>query len=445
MDSTEKTDVEVIDEEVIIPDETIKGIVSQVSDSVKSALAEQEKTIDEKIEKALASHTANVSTDTPVVKGFKAGDADTAKTFGTTRNIEAFEGARKEVRHIRQARAQLSGDRNTMKHMNDFNLGRIAEYEADLDQLSAEKNITGRYLSKASYANETTDSEGGYLIPDPEFLIGIERYENQFGVAFANCTVHTTDRTTVKANTGINNVEMYELGEAEAKTQTKPSFGQVEATLRKFASIIVAGDEFLDDEAAGFWQDTTLGLARDRAKKADQIVFTEDQADPTKRGILNTPGVTTETVGSAITSLTWDDLLNAEAAVLPEGKLNAKYVMHRSVWNTLIKTKGTANDHYYWLPSMQKSTPWGTPVIESELFRSSTAGENNQPYAVYGDLSKLKLVVKGGLTLTYGTEGTVGSLNLYEQDLTALRAVTRMTKLITFPERFVVLGTGTVS
>lgn len=432
------------EEEVIIPDETVKALIDRVTKSVKESLDAQDKDIEEKIADAMKAQKVE---DTPKAKSFIV-DSDANKTagsFSTNKAIQEFEGARKEVRMMRQAKALVKGQNSTLKHMNDYALEKIGEYENDLDRISAEKNVTGRYISKASYANETTDSEGGYLIPDPEFLIAIERYENQFGVAFANCTVRTTDRTTVKSNKGTGNVTMYELSEAAAKTQTKPAYDQVETTLRKFAAIAVASDEFIDDQAASFWQDVTSGFARERARLTDTVVFTEDDADPTKRGILNTSGVITETVGSAATSITWDDLLDSEAALLPEGKLNAKYVMHRSLWNQLIKSKGSANDHYYWMPSQTTSTPWGTPVIQSELFRNVTAGENNQPYALYGDLSKIQLWIKGGLTLTYGTEGTIGSLNLFEQDLTALRAVTRFAKLTPFPERFVVLGTGTVS
>jgi HK97 family phage major capsid protein len=441
MTEQEKTTDVVVDEEVVIPEETIKALVEKVTESVTATLKSQDESLDSKIADA-------VSKAVPAEKAVDKGVLGTqkAESFGTTRTISEFEGARKEVRHLRHTRALAQQDRDTVKHMNDYNLEKIGEAEADLDRICAEKNITGRYLSKATYNNETTASEGGYLIPDPEFLIAIERYEAQYGIAFGNCTVRTTDRTSIKANIGASNVTMYELGEAEQKTQTKPTYDQKTAELRKFAAIVVASDEFIEDNAVNYWQDVTEGFARERARLTDVVCFTEDDADVTKRGILNTSGVITETVGSAITSLTWDDLLNSESAVLPEGQMNAKYVMHRSVWNILRKSKGTTNDHYYTgLSADTKATPWGTPVLQSELFRSATAGENNQPYALYGDLSKIQLWINGGIQLTYGREGTVGSLNLFEDDLTALRAVTRFTKLITFPSRFVTLGTGTVS
>lgn len=439
---------ETITEEIEIPQETITEITSTVVDAVKGLLDERDAKIDEKI---AASQTQKTIESTPQVKkDIHGGDnpqEDTVKSFSTPRVSKDWENARKELKFMRHAKALASNNSDTVKHMNDYNIEKIGEYEDRIEEIRAEKGITGRYLSKATYNNETTDSEGRYLIPDPEFLIAIERYEAQYGVAFAHASVRTTDRTSVKSNKGITNVELYELDEAAAKTQTKPTYDQVSATMRKWAAIVVASDEFIDDQAANYWDDVTQGFARARAKKADEIVFTEDNTTNAKKGILNYPGTIVETVGSAATSITWDDLLNAETAVLPEGQINAKFVMHRTLWNSLIQKKGTTNDHYLGgLAQLGlKNTPWGTPVVISELFRNVNAGENNQPYALYGDLSKLQLWVNGGLQLMYSREGTVGSLKLYEQDLTALRAVTRMTKLITFPERFVVIGTGTVS
>ena len=419
-------EVQVEETEIEIPEETIKGIAAEVAKSLKAEKDEEIESLKKQLDELRKSE--------PTV------EKDVRGSFGTTRATDAFESARKEVRFMKHFRAVAKGNKSEAARMNEFNAEKMDEIT---DDYLASKGVTGRYLNKATYNNYTTDSEGGYLIPDPEFLIGIERYEAQYGVAFANATVRTTDRQVVKANTGATNVDLYETAEGAQKTQTKPTFDQETATMRKFAGIAVATDEFIEDEAAGFWQDVQQGFARARAKQADILVFTEDT--PTNKGILNTSGVITETVGSAITSITWDDLLNAEAGVLPDGRNNAKFVFHRTVWNTLRKSKGTTNDHYFWLPTMGNATPWGTQVIESELFRTAAAGENNQPYGLYGDLSKLQLWVNGGLALKVLTEGTVGSINLAEQDMTGLRAVTRMTSLVTFPERFVVIGTGSVS
>lgn len=432
---------EVVETETIITPEASEAIAKSVADSMQIK-------IDEAVAKALATKTAETeATVSKDVTGTIDPNRETVNVLSVAKDLERMG---KETRFIRAARAIHSGDSAALKNFNAFNKDRLNEYADNHDEIMAKAGVTGRYISKAGYNNETTGSEGQYLIPDPEFLIDIERFEAQYGVAFAECDVRTTTKTSVKANTGATNVSMYETGEGAVKTGTKSTYGQVQINLRKLAAIAVATDEFIDDNAASYWQDIAQGFARERARYADTFCFTEDGTTTAKKGVLNQPGVVLAPVTNPITNITWDTLLDMEHAMIPEGNINAKHVMHRTVWNALLKTKASTAGSYMWQPYMGMQTPWGTPVVLSELFRSTTAGENNQPYTVYGDLKKIKLFVRQDLTLDYSNEGTVHdaggvAVNLFEQDMTALRAVTRMASLITIPSRFVVSGTGTVS
>jgi HK97 family phage major capsid protein len=224
--------------------------------------------------------------------------------------------------------------------------------------------------------------------------------------------------------------------------------------LRKFAAIAIATDELVDDAAIDFWAEVTQGFAEERARIADELVFTDDggvlyNTAGVGTGILETAGVATETVGSAITSITWDDLLNAESKVPTASAKNGKHYMHRTVLNVLRQNKGT-DGHYIAPLTAGLQTPWGTPIVLVDVLRPSNAGLNNVGYTVFGDLKRVKLYVKRGLELTPGKEATVHDadnnvVNLYEQDMSALRAVTRMVALVKFPEAFCVIGTGTVS
>jgi len=421
----EEVETEVVETEVEIPEETVSEIAEEVAKRI-SAQADTEK---DALRKEIEELKAKAVQTEPTVR---------KNVFGTTRATDAFESARKEVRLVKQSKALAEGDRNSLKHMNEYNVGLIEKAQAD--ESFREKGVTGRYIRKESYNNSTVNAEGRYLIPDPEFLIAIERYEAQYGIGFANATIGVTDRTQVKANKGADNVGLVELAEGASKTLTKPTYDQVSATMRKFARIVVASDEFIEDQAANYWQDVTEGFARARAFTADQILFTENA---TEKGILFNDDAQRVTIGANTGTISYDTLLDMQAAVLPQGRLNAKFVMHRSIWNNLLKVKGTANDHYIYDPQTNGYNFRGSQILESEIFPTSSAATG--PVFVYGDLSKLQLWVNGGLTLTFSSEGTVDDLSLYEQDLTALRAVTRMTKLVTFPERFVVGAIGTVS
>jgi HK97 family phage major capsid protein len=399
-------------EEVEIDEETAKKIASMVK--------VDEAGIAKKVTDAvLASVEKNA--DKQINKGNDGADGD---------------GGEKEpapaVRFVRGAIALIRGDRETLKAYNEHAI---------------------QALTRAGYANETTNADGAYIIALPEFEAEIEKLANVYGIAFNEADVRNISSNQVKTNKRGTNVTMYETGEGVAKTGTKLVISQFTATLRKFAAIAVATDELTDDSAIDFWAEVTQGFAEERARLADTLVFTDTNA--TYPGIIRAAGTQAETVGALITSLTWDNLMNAEVKVPTLAMKNGKHYMHRTVWNILRKSKASGSGEYMAIPysiSAGLQTPWGTPVVLVDVMPSSSVvGDSNEPFIVFGDLKRIKLYVKRGMVLTQLTEGTVhdsgnNAVNLAEQDMTGLRAVTRMVALTTkFPEAFCIIGTGTVS
>ena len=338
-----------------------------------------------------------------------------------------------KTRLIRSAMALVKGDSSTLRTMN---------------QVAIESR------AKAGYANSDVNADGKYIVADPEFEAEVEKLAEDYGVAFTEADVRPVSSNSIKTNKRGSNVTMYETGQGAKKQGTKLTITQILVELRKFAAIAISTDELVEDAAIDFWAEVTQGFAEERARIADELVFTDDggslyNTSGVGTGILETAGVATETVGSAITDITWDDLLNAEAKVPTKAMKNGKHYMHRSVWNVLRQNKDDEG-RYQLVPSAGLTTPWGTPVVLVDVLPSTTEGGSNAGYTVFGDLKRVKLYVKRGLVLTEGKEATVTDaddeeVNLYEQDMSALRAVTRMVALVKFPEAFCVIGTGTVS
>lgn len=74
----------------------------------------------------------------------------------------------------------------------------------------------------------------------------------------------------------------------------------------------------------------------------------------------------------------------------------------------------------------------------------------NEPFAVFGDLSRIKLHVKRMLETKIFDSGVVkdaggSDINLITQDAWAMRATLRCVPQTRFPGAFVIIGTGTVS
>lgn len=403
-----------------VTDAVVAGLGDTIKSQVDSAVASA---IPEKVV------NKNVSTEAKGEVGATEDivEEDESPKTDTEKKLEA------KKRLMKSAIALSTGDRETLKEMNKISISNIA---------------------KAGYASTDVNADGGYIVADPEFDAEVEKLAHSYGVAFTDADVRNISTNSIKTNKRGSNVAMYETGQGAKKKGTKLTIDRILVELRKFAAIAIATDELVEDAAIDFWAEVTQGFAEERARIADELVFTDDggslyNASGVGAGILETDGVATETVGSSITDITWDDLLNAEAKVPTSALKNGKHYMHRSVWNVVRQTKDTEG-RYQALPTNGLQTPWGSPVVLVDVLPSSSAGQSNAGYTVFGDLKGVKLYVKQGLVLTEGKEATVtdaddNEVNLYEQDMSALRAVSRMVALVKFPEKFCVIGTGNVS
>ncbi len=410
-------------EETVLDEAELKAVADQVvaglGDSIKSTVDEAVKAAMPVVEKTIKK---NVGSEGGEGEGDGEGDEKTDAQKAT-----------KEQRLVRSAMALVRGDRATLKEYNEL-------------------AIEAR--TKAGYGTTEVDADGGYIVADPEFEAEIERLAPEYGVAFTDADVRNISRNSIKTNRRGSNVTMYETGVGAKKRGTKLSISQVLVELRKFAAIAIAVDELADDAAIDFWAEVAQGFAEERGRIADELVFTDDggslyNTTGVGTGIFETAGVNTLSVGGAITDLTWDDLMDAEAKVPSVAQRNGKHYMHRTVFNVVRQSKD-GEDRYMLPLNAGMQTPWGTPVKTVDVLPSTTEGGANSPYTVFGDLKRVKLYVKRGLVLDQLKEATVtdadgDEVNLAEQDMTALRAVTRMVALVKFPEAFCVIGTGTVS
>ena len=410
-------------EETVLDDAAVKAIADQVAAGMGETI---KSTVDAAVKAAMPAEKV-------IKKNVAGGDSEDDEEKQDT-EAEKIAKLSPAQRLMRSAIALSKGDNSTLKSLNEFAMNA---------------------REKAGYANSDVNADGKYIVADPEFEAEVEKLANQYGVAFTEADVRNINSNSVKTNKRGSNVTMYETGQGAKKKGTKLTISQILVELRKFAAIAVATDELVEDSAIDFWAEVSAGFAEERARIADELVFTDDggalyNTSGVGTGILETAGVATETVGSAITDITWDDLLNAEAKVPTVAAKNGKHYMHRTVWNVLRQSKASTSGEYMVPLTMGMQTPWGTPVVLVDVLPAVTEGGANNGYTVFGDLKRVKLYVKRGLVLTELKEGTVtdadeGEVNLAEQDMSALRAVTRMVALVKFPEAFCVIGTGTVS
>lgn len=380
--------------------------------------------IDKKIETA-----SKAAAEAAIAAYQEATEKAIEKKVGAAKNINivADSSERKEVKFIK-----------ALVNLKKGNLAAVKEYN---DSVMPDR-------AKAGYGNTTVDADGGYVVPDPDFEAAVERLEPNYGIAFQAADVRQVQGDSVKTNRLGSNVTMYETAQAGVKTGTKLTIAQDTVALRKFAAIAPLTDELNEDSAVDFYNELIIGFAAERARIADTLVFIENGT--VYKGILRTSGVFVEPIAS-VAGITWDDLLNAESKIPTSAEANAKWYMHKTLWNVIKQVKDSEG-RYQALPTGAKQTPWGTDVVLADIMPNSSSvdSDGSTPLAFYGDVKRTKLYVKKGLVIDILREGTVhgsdgAAINLGEQDMTAVRAVTRMVSLVKFPNAYTVLGTGNVS
>lgn len=312
----------------------------------------------------------------------------------------------------------------------------LGEKTDKIDKVSKEMELVN-YI-KTLQTTTTYDD----LIPPKEFIAEVARLEEEYGVSLRDARVYRTNRTSVQVPKKTADLVVYDTSEGVAKTESTPTFDSVEVTLKKWAAIAPLTDELGEDAAVNIWQELTTSFARAFAKKADEIVFTDAIVGLTK--ISGTKSVTLD-AAEGYDDVTFDDLIEAIYSVSAAATQGAKFYLHRSALKGIQKIKDGDNN-YIWSPGpngVVGGSIWGYPYELVEVLPDQAAVQPSTGFMVFGNLKNYMLLVRTEVQLTVLKEGTVGSVNLGEQDAQALRGVKRMYGKAIFPDAFCVIKTNT--
>lgn len=406
--------------EVKLDEKALSAITGKVQEELSKNIADTVNAAFEAKAKAeVEAKEKELEKSEKVVK--KTIDAPAIKKFGDIEKEAAG------VRLIKALKAYSEKDFGKLKEYNEFN--------RDLK-------------AKAGYQNTATAADGGYVELDPDFEPEVEKIASSYGV-WSRTSVRRINGADVKTNKRGSSVSMAEVGQGASIAGTKMTIDQLTASLRKFAGIAPMTYEMSEDAAVDFRQTLIEDFAEEDARIMDTMVLTDTNS--TNPGILRADDTNAVTVGAAITSVTWDHLLDARHVVPTRDIGNGVYVMHPTVWNILLKQKDSQNRYQSFPTQVGAVTPWGDTVLFSDVMpASSVVGDANEPYIVYGDLRRIRTYIKNGLRIEESMDATVtdvdsNTINLFEQDMKALRIVRRAVVLHKFPNAFTIIGTGTVS
>lgn len=288
---------------------------------------------------------------------------------------------------------------------------------------------------------EGTNTAGGFAVPE-EFSGRFIALRERYGVFRRNAFIEpmTSDSKSILRQT--DGLTAYAIGEMGALTESNLTFDQVNLFAKKFGCITVFSSELAEDAIISIGDKLADNIAQAIAKKEDQCAFVAN-GQATYHGIVG--------IGPTLTNLNGVDEgggiivatgnLPSEFAIGDWGKVpglvpayvdpaRCKWYMHKNVYSSgWLRLEIALAGNTWPLVREGEQSPriLGSPVEYVQCMDYCAAGtEMSQVLAIYGDLALAATMGdRRGLTIGMSTEGTVGSVNLFEQDSAAIRGVAR--------------------
>jgi len=286
-------------------------------------------------------------------------------------------------------------------------------------QLEAVKQATltqGRQLAprlkalniKQLGANELVGSEGGFLL-EPSFVAGLltplhdsgpfssRAAKLSIGPNANGVTVRAVDETNRATGSRWGGIQGYRLAEAGTKLATQPTFRLIELRLKKFAVLVYATEELLQDT-------TALGgiISQGCAEELDFMInddILNGLGAGGPLGILASPALVTVTKegGQLADTVVTQNIFKMWARMHPRSKSNAVWFINTDVTPQLYGlnlTVGTGGMPMYMAPGALPNAPSGAllgrPVVETEF--SPTLGDAGD--VLLADMSQYVLIDK---------------------------------------------------
>lgn len=288
--------------------------------------------------------------------------------------------------------------------------------------------------------SEAVGADGGYLVPQervPELIQLITNY----GAFRANALVVPMRSNSMIWPNLATGVTVYWTPENTATAESYPTFGQATMDVKTLVGLTHVSAQLLEDATPDLGQLMVDLFARAIAQEEDKQGFagTGGGGDPFF-GILYASGtnvVTMATGNTTFAQVTSDNLLDLQAAVPANMLANAKYYLHRSVFEVTRKIKDTTNN-YIWAPptSGGPGTIWGYPYEFVEAMPSIAQTAVSKPFVIFGNLRNAYLGDRHALEVARSDQYAFNKLQTF------IRVHERIAVKVAQPAAFGILKTS---
>lgn len=237
---------------------------------------------------------------------------------------------------------------------------RLIYVESETKDLGENTGATGGFLVPVEQATQMyMASAPGAIVRPRATVIPMARRE---------LTIPVLDQTSTTADEfhWFGGLQVYWQEEASSITQSEPTFRQIRLVANELVGYTRASEILLEDNAASLEAFLTGPMGFGGAMvAAEDYAFFQGNGVGQPLGILNATGVTTSVARAVQASVTYEDLLDMEAAFYSPNN-NGMWVISQSQMANIMKMTGpTGNPNYVYRPSAADGAPatlLGRPV-----------------------------------------------------------------------------------
>lgn len=311
--------------------------------------------------------------------------------------------------------------------------------KGDMDTLS---QLTGKAINSG-----LSDSVGGVLVPEV-WASEIDRVVADFGVArrLARIVPMTSD-TLHLPKAGSTGVTAYWITQGSAITESNPTFDETELTAKDLAGITAFTNSWKEDANVDVVNYLIELLGEALAGAEDEEFFNGDGSNPAITGVLQSEDVTVVSMASgddSFTNLDANDLYDVLFAVPHQIRSGSKWVMSDYVFSLVNKLADENSQPLYrTLNEADKGMLLGYPVeISSKMPELEDDGAET-PFLAFGNFKRGTVIGnRKQMSLAVSDQATVGSNNLFEKNMSAIRVIERLDMAVHIGTAIAVLKTG---
>lgn len=270
------------------------------------------------------------------------------------------------------------------------------------------KDGASKSSATKTYAIEADDSQGGYLVP-PQYAAALMKTTLEKAIVRPRATFMPMQTNRISVNAIVDNdhstnlfggIVLYRPGEDDSKTESKPTYRQVELTLHNLVGLIGVSDELIEDSPISMEP-----LLTDLFGEA--IAFTEDDdfingtGINQPLGINNSPAMISQAavVGQAADTVVFQNITAMWSRMHPSCHSNAIWICNNDVLPQLYQMNlavGTGGSVAFLPAGGLSDSPYaslmGRPLIPTE--KCPTLGDTGDIILV--DWSKYLIGGKAG-------------------------------------------------